>query len=193
MNTRYLSAVLLLASAMTLTAAERPLVLEPEQSRIEIAVKATVDSFVGRLVAYDPEIVVADDGTISRARVAFHFRDVQTGKESRDKAMHKWQETNAHPDGLFVLTSLDPGVGATATARGRLSLHGMTRDLEFPISINRDGARLAIDGEAAIDTREFGLPAIRVFALLRVNPVVHVRFHLQGTLPEPLAAKGGRP
>ena len=182
MNPRYLSAVLLAAGlALTAAAAERPLLVDPAQSHIEVAVKATVDSFVGRLAAYEPEIAVADDGTIARARLAFRFRDVQTGKEGRDKAMHKWQQSETFPDGTFVLSSLTPAEGATATARGRLSLHGITRDIEFPVSVNRDGPRYAIDGDASVDTRDFGLPGIRMFALLKVDPVVHVRFHLQGT------------
>ena len=192
MNTRHVSAVLLLAGvAMTMTAAERPLVIEPEQSRIEVAVNATVDSFVGRLAAYEPEIVVAEDGTITRARLAFHFRDVLTGKPGRDKAMHEWQQTPTHPDGLFVLTSLNAGKDSPAIARGRLSLHGVTRDVEFPVSISRDGGRYGIDGDVAVDTREFELRPIRMLVLLKVNPVVHVRFHLQGTSPVSVA-KGGR-
>jgi polyisoprenoid-binding protein YceI len=193
MNPHYLSALLLAAGlAAAAAAAEQPLVIDPAQSRIEVAVKATVDSFVGRLVAYEPEIVVADDGTITRARLAFHFRDVQTGKERRDEAMHKWQQTETHPDGLFVLSSLGSGTTATAMARGRLSLHGVTRDLEFPVSINRDGSRYAIDGDVPVDTREFGLPAVRMLALLKVNPVVHVRFHLQGTSSSAMVSTGGR-
>jgi iron complex transport system substrate-binding protein len=42
-------------------------------------------------------------------------------------------------------------------------------------------------GDASLDTREFGLPVIRLFGLLKVDPVVRVRFHLQGTAP---AGKG---
>ncbi len=173
--------------AASLTGAERPLVIDYAQSRVEIVVKATVDSFVGRLNAFEPAVSLAEDGAVKSARLAFHFRDLATGKESRDKAMHKWQQTDAHPDGLFVLTSLEPAAGANATAFGRLTLHGVTRELRFPVVINRDGARYAIDGDAAIDTREFGLPGIRMLALLKVDPVVHVRFHLQGA-PQTLTA-----
>lgn len=188
MPVRFVSFLLFaLGIAANLAAAERPLVIDYAQSRVEIAVKATVDSFVGRLSAFEPAVGLADDGAVKSARLAFHFRDLATGKESRDKAMHKWQQTDAFPDGLFVLTSLEPAAGANATAFGRLTLHGVTRDLRFPVVINRDGARYAIDGDAAIDTREFGLPGIRMLALLKVDPVVHVRFHLQGA-PQTLTA-----
>jgi hypothetical protein len=31
-----------------------------------------------------------------------------------------------------------------------------------------------------VDTRDYGLPIIRVFGLLKVDPLVHVQFHLEG-------------
>ena len=37
----------------------------------------------------------------------------------------------------------------------------------------------SLDGEAVLDTRDFGLPIIRMFGLLTVDPQVKVRFHLQ--------------
>lgn len=170
-----------LSMAANARAAEHPLAVDFARSHIEVAVKATLDSFVGRLTAYEPTIALADDGRVTAARIAFHFRDVATGKGSRDKAMHRWQETETHPDGVFVLGSLEPEQGGSAVARGELTLHGVTRELRFPVSINRDGRWYAFDGDATVDTREFGLPGIRMLGLLKVDPLVHVRFHLQGT------------
>lgn len=169
-------------------AAERPLVIDYTQSRVEVAVKVTIDSFVGRLTAFEPAITLADDGKVASARVAFRFHDLVTGKARRDEAMHQWQQTETYPAGLFVLTALDPGDGATARARGRLTLHGVARELQFPVTINRDDARYAIDGDVAVDTRDFGLPVIRMLAVLKVDPVVHVRFHLQGSPEPPLSS-----
>lgn len=180
---------LLVAAAVvgTASAAERPLMIDRAQSRIEIAVKATLDSFVGQLTTFEPRIVVAEDGAVTSAEVAFRFHDVRTGKEGRDKAMHKWQETERFPEGRFVLTALQRRADGQATATGRLTLHGQTQELNFPVSLHRDGPRYALDGDAPVDVRDYGLPAIRLFAVLRVDPVVHVRFHLQGTI-EPVAA-----
>lgn len=171
--------VLLVAWSSGVRAGGRELAIDFERSCIEVAVKATVDSFVGNLTAYRPSIAIGDDGTVTAARVAFRFRDLETGKRRRDEAMHKWQQTEANPDGVFVLTSLE--AKNDTVARGRLTLHGMTREIRFPISIQRDGPLVAIDGDAPIDTREFDLPVIRMLGLLKVDPIVHVRFHLQGS------------
>jgi polyisoprenoid-binding protein YceI len=171
-----------LASVLSAGAAERPLVIDAAQSRMEVVVKATVDSFNGKLAKYDAAVGVGDDGRVASARLAFRFLDVLTGKDGRDKAMHKWQDTEKFSDGQFVLTSLEaaPAPGTGLIAIGRLTFHGVVRDLRFPVTVGREGDKYAIDGDATIDTREFGLPIIRMMGLLKVDPMVHVKFHLQG-------------
>lgn len=153
---------------------------DPVQSRVEVIVKATVDSFTGRLEQFDPEVVIGPDGRVTTARFRFRFADVKTGKEKRDRAMHEWQQTGTFPDGEFLLDSLVPETGGAWHAHGRLRLHGHTQPLDFPVTIVTQGPVSAIDGEAVVDTRGFGLPVIRLLGLLKVDPLVRVRFHLQG-------------
>jgi polyisoprenoid-binding protein YceI len=153
---------------------------DPAASHIEIAVTATVDSFTGRLEKFVPEITFGPDGRVGVARLVFQFADVRTGKEKRDRAMHAWQQTDRFPDGEFELTALDPAPGGGWQAEGRLRFHGQTRVLRFPVAIGVVGQDGTIDGEAVVDTREFGLPVIRLMGLLKVDPLVRVRFHLQG-------------
>lgn len=153
---------------------------DPAASQIEVIVKATVDSFTGRLEKFDPEVTVGSGGKVAAAWLRFQFADVKSGKEKRDRAMHKWQETDRFPDGEFVLESLTPEPDGPWQARGNLRFHGQTRALGFPVTIVEQGGILAIDGEAVVDTREFGLPVIRMMGLLKVDPLVRVRFHLQG-------------
>lgn len=179
-RTLLLCAAGLLLAAAPLRAVERPLRVDFDQSRIDIVVKATVDSFTGRLAAYEPSLTLGNDGRITGARIAFHFRDVFTGKAKRDQAMHGWQHTDEFPDGEFVLDALEPAGLGQARARGRLIFHGVAREITFPVTVTREDSTYAIDGDAAIDVREHGLPAIRMMGLLKVDPVVHVKFHLQG-------------
>lgn len=163
-------------------AAERPLTVDHALSRIQADVKATGHSFTARLGQFDAAIGVAGDGQVSSAKVSFKFAELVTGKEKRDKEMHAWQQTTSFPDVSFVLTSLEPAGNATAgwNAIGRLTLHGTTREVRFPISILRDNARTVIDGAVPLDTREYGLPVIRMMAVLKVDPIVQVSFHLEG-------------
>lgn len=180
MRSTLLLAVLLLAAAVPLAAADHAVVFDPARSTVDVVVKATVDSFTGRLAGYTLAAAADEGGRITSARLDFRFRDVLTGEPKRDEAMHAWQDTAKHPDASFVLTALEPAADGAHRATGRLTFHGVTRELSFPVRVTAAGAELAVDGDAAIDTRDFGLPVIRMMGLLKVDPVVHVRFHLQG-------------
>lgn len=168
--------------AAVAVAAERPLTVDHAQSRIQADVKATGHSFTAQLGQFDAAIGVTDDGQVSSAKVHFKFSQLVTGKEKRDKEMHVWQQTETFPDVSFVMTSLEAAGGAAGglNAIGRLTLHGTTREVRFPVSILRDNARTVIDGAVPLDTREFGLPVIRMMAVLKVDPIVQVRFHVEG-------------
>ena len=172
--------------AAGLSAAEKPLVVDKTQSRVGIAVKATADSFAGKLTDFTPTVLLeGDTGQVTTARIAFHFSDVKTGNEKRDREMHVWQQTDKFPDGEFVLAALAPAADGKLLARGALTLHGVTQTLAFPVSVKHDGATVTVDGEAVVDTRQFGLPLIRKFAVLKVDPLVTVQFHLVGVMAAP--------
>jgi len=142
-----------------------------------------MDSFTGSLDAYAATITV-DGGKVTAATLGFNFTDVHTGKTARDEAMNEWQATPQHPKCAFVLSSLEPIAvsGSRFNARGTLSLHDVTTAIAFPVSVTTDQQLYAIDGEAPLDTRNFGLPVIRKFGLLKVDPLIKVRFHLQGSV-----------
>jgi polyisoprenoid-binding protein YceI len=162
-----------------------PLLIDKPHSRVEVVVKATVDSFTGHLADYEATIDV--DPATSRVNAAvfrFHIADVRTGKSERDHQMLVWEESDRFPDGSFTLSSLQAEPDGHVTALGKLTFHGIEQDLRFPASVSTDGTLFAIDGEADLDTRQFGLPVIRKFGLLKVDPLVKIRFHLQGTLPK---------
>ncbi len=183
-STLFLALGLLAVSSSVVLAAERSLVVDHEQSRIEVDVKATMGSFVGHLADYNATIQVEDaTSKVKSATVAFAFTDVKTGEDKRDHHMHDWQETEKYPDCRFELTQLTAETGGSYLAVGKFTFHGVTRTLTFPVQIATEGPTMAIDGEAAINTEEYGLSIIRKFLALKVNPLVTVRFHLQGKLP----------
>lgn len=174
----------LFALAGQVGAATQRLAVDHAHSQIEVAVHATVDSFTARLGDYDAQIDVdPDTAKVLGAQFRFRFADLKTGKPRRDREMHEWQRTEEHPDGEFALAALEPTADGRFTARGTLRLHGTVKEIRFPVSVTTDHTLFAVDGQPTLDTREFGLPVIRKLALLKVDPVVTVRFHLQTSLP----------
>src|SRR5208283_2577258 len=170
----------------TAAAVPAPLALDRAQSHIDIAVKATVGSFVGKLANYAVFIAVdPDKRSIEKVSFEFRFSDIQTGNAGRDKDMLDWAQANRFPDAHFILGFLKANTAGQLHAQGVLTLHGQSRAIEFPVVINQEDDRCSIDGEASLDTRDFGLPILRSYLLLTVDPIVRVRFHLQGNLAHP--------
>lgn len=177
-----LIAVLPLILASQLFAASVPLTVDKEHSSVEVAVKATMDSFTAKLIAYDA-VIAADPETkqIQSAQVKFRFADIKTGKDKRDVEMNHWQETEKFPDCLYVMDSLKPASGDIYNATGKFTLHGVTKEISFPVTIliQTDGS-CKMDSEFPLDTQDFGLPIFKKFGMLKVNPLLKVKFHLEG-------------
>ncbi len=168
---------------LTLTnAMADPLTIDKNKSSIEVAVKATMDSFTAKLSDYDASISTTPGSTdISSAQVRFRFADVKTGKDKRDAEMHRWQDTEKFPDCIYVMEKLTPAGGENYTAEGSFTLHGITKQLSFPVSIRLlpDGT-YKLDSGFTLNTQDFGMPVFKKFAVLKVDPLLRVAFHLEG-------------
>ncbi len=181
----FLRSFALLALAFTLSSAARAadlqaLSIDPAHSRIDVAVRATVDSFVGNLTAYKASLEIdPSSGQIRQAGLKFAFADLKTGKTDRDAKMLSWEDSAKFPDAAFVLTGLKAASDGSYDATGTFTMHGVTRRISFPVSVTTDRKTYAVDGSVKLDTRDYGLPVIRVMMFLKVDPAVVVRFHLQ--------------
>jgi len=156
-----------------------------EQSSIQVDVKATVDSFVGELTAYDLQLSVdASSGMVESCTFEFDFSALDTGKKKRNEQMLEWLEYPKHPKGLFQLVRLEETADGQR-ALGTLTLHGVSKEITFPVTIQRDGEQLLIDGRAHLNYHDFGLETIRMMLLVTVNPEFDVILHLEGDLVAP--------
>lgn len=175
-------ALILAASSAARAADLKPLSVDPAQSRIDVAVHATVDSFVGTLSKYRASVAIDPaDARIGSASLSFAFGDLKTGKPDRDAKMLSWEQSSRYPDASFMLDSLNQTAADEYTASGVFKMHGVSRKITFPVSITTDHKTYAVDGTVRLDTRDYGLPIIRVALFLKVDPVVVVHFHLQAT------------
>ena len=159
------------------------LAVNREQSQIEVAVSATIDSFVGDLEKYQADIDCAPGTKLpAKAKVSFDFQDLKTGNPSRDKEMLKWLDHSKDPDCTFTLADWKT-VGTTNYADGTMVIHGVTRKIQMPVTIAHTGTNYDISGSADLNYHDFNLPTIRKMLFLTVDPHLHVTFHLVGTLP----------
>ena len=156
-------------------------VLDKARSSVEIDVKATGDSFTGKLNSYTA-VIQGNKATKKPSKVTFNwgFADLKTGKDKRDKKMISWLENKTK--GSFVLSSFTKRGDGQMWAKGNMTIHGVKQVVLFPAKVIFNGDKVTIRGSATIDTRKFNLPIIRMFGLLKVDPLVKVRFKLRGKL-----------
>jgi polyisoprenoid-binding protein YceI len=175
-------AAAILALPLAAGANGAPFVMDRAGSHIDIAVTSTLDSFVAHLEDFGAAITLDPaGGRVETAAFHADLSAVKTGLSERDHNMRVWLQTDKFPQVAFELRSVDRGPDGALTARGRFQMHGQMHEIRFPVTISVDRGMAAIDGTAALDTQDYGLPIIR-FWILTVDPVVHIHFHLKGSL-----------
>jgi len=181
---KYLNVALLAVGfvARAITASAASLEIDPQQSKIEVAVSSTIDSFVAHLDKY--EATVDCDSSVplpAKADVNFNFADLKTGNTDRDAAMLKWLEYDANPTATFHLTGWSQA-GTTNIASGQLTIHGVSTAVHMPAVVTHTGTTWNISGQTTFDYRDFKLSKIRKALFLTVDPHLTVKFHLSGKI-----------
>lgn len=155
--------------------------VDPRRSTIEVLVHGTSGSFTGHVEQFSSLIEFdSDHHRIIRTSVTFRFPDLKTGRPNRDQHMLEWLESSRYPEVSFRLEALAKDRAGGDVAQGRLTIHGVERTVSFPVNFLMEGQRFSIDGEIQLDYRDFGLPRLRKYWILSVDPELKVRFHLQG-------------
>jgi len=121
-------------------------------------------------------------GKIKTGTLKFNFTDLKTGKTDRDAKMIEWLGGGA-PEGKFEIGVLAIAPDGQGQVSGKLTFHGQTQHVEFPVNITKADSTYTITGEASLDYREWGLKVIKMAFVLKVNPLVKIRFKFTGTLP----------
>lgn len=174
---RLLPALLLLPLAAL--AADRPLKIDRSRSFVDVDVDAT-KNFTAHLDAYEATVNVDDTGKIKTAAFTFKFTDLKSGNDTRDADMIKWLGGGV-PEGRFELGNLALTPDGQGQVSGRLTFHGVTERIEFPVTVTRADGTYVITGETTIDHRNWKLKIIRKALVFSVTPEVKIRFKLTGT------------
>lgn len=176
-----LLAVLLPVAAL---AAGATLKLDRERSYVEVDVKTTLKNFTAHLDAYDLSMSTDDTGKIKNAVLQFKFADLHTGDDERNADMIKWLG-GGEPTGKFELGILALAPDGQGQVTGKLTFHGNTKLVEFPVNVIRTASDYTVTGDCTIDYRDWNLKVIKRDFMLKVNPDVKIRFKLVGVPAEP--------
>ncbi len=163
------------------SAADRPLKIDKTRSYVDVDVDATIN-FTARLENFDTSLSVDAAGKIKTAVLKFNFTDLKTGKTDRDAKMIQWLG-GGEPEAKFEVGILAIAPDGQGQVTGKLTFHGLSQRVEFPVNVTRDDGTYVITGEATIDYREWALKIIRIAYVTKVDPFVKIRFKFTGTLP----------
>ncbi len=88
-------------------------------------------------------------------------------------------DSTRYPEVRIVLSAVRPEREGLVDVRGTVALHGVTRDVAFPVQIGRtDEGVLRISGDLRIRQRDFGIEPESVHGVVKVSNDVDLRFSL---------------
>jgi polyisoprenoid-binding protein YceI len=119
---------------------------------------------VGRTSSVTGTLTVSGT-SVTAASFTVQMATVKSDRDQRDgQFTGRIMDTSQYPTGTFTLTkpialSSIPAVGATitATATGKLTLHGTTKSVTFPVSAKRTAASIAVNGDITIAYADYGI------------------------------------
>jgi len=143
--------------------------------------RATAGDFTGTTTVASGELQGAAELALVRGWVEAPVSTLRTGNDRRDRDLQKSMEPAKYPVLRFELDSVaaetGPSDSLAATLRGRLSLHGVTREVLLPsvLSFLTDGVRVRSDFPVNLkDYRIGGLSKLLGVLKMYEDIVVHV-------------------
>jgi polyisoprenoid-binding protein YceI len=103
-----------------------------------------------------------------------------SGNGKRDRDMRKSMETDRYPTMRFELTGVrvDSARGTTtwAALAGRLTIHGVTREVRLPAQVSGSGAEYRVMSDFTLNVKDYGVGGLsKMLGLLKMNERIVVR------------------
>lgn len=159
--------------------------LDQTNSLVRFDAKAFLHNVSGRTSKIQGAIRLADQEHLSDADACIRIdaASLETGVSARDTIMRDDHlETHKFPTIAFDLTQVEQARrvagGWAFTARGLLTLHGVSREMPLPIRARRDGEAVRLSGEVAVKMSDHQIPIPTLLFLAAEDQVV-VRFDVK--------------
>jgi len=126
--------------------------------------RASVADFQGR--------TTVATGTLDWVEV--RWQDIDTKNGTRNRHMLKTVDAERFPVIRFDVTGVRPGADSVV---GTLALHGVTRQVEWPVTVQYGADTVSVAADFPVDMRDYGIKPPVKFVIARMGAVVlvHVR------------------
>lgn len=130
-----------------------------ENSKIEFIGSKVTGSHNGSFPKFSGEIDYAGAPEKSRVSVTIDTNSLTSDDENLTKHLKSadFFDVAKYPQATFVSTEIKPGgdSGATHTVTGNLTLHGVTKSITFPATINVTPDVASVDANFSINRKDF--------------------------------------
>ena len=136
--------------------------ITPANSKVEFVGSKVTGSHNGSFEKFNGEIAyVNNDPTKSQVNITIDTTSVKTDdpKLTEHLKTPDFFDVAKFPQATFTSTEIKPGgeKGATHTITGNLNLHGVTKAITFPATINVTPETATVDANFAINRKDFGI------------------------------------
>jgi polyisoprenoid-binding protein YceI len=133
--------------------------IQPEASEITFRATSRLMNADGRFSRFSGDVVV-DPAALTSARISLTIdaASLDTGIEMRDKHLRSTDffEVERFPTVTFQSVRVE-AAGRRATVVGRLTLHGVTREIAVPIDVHIANTALVASGEFIVNRGEYAI------------------------------------
>ncbi|HET8624148.1 MAG TPA: YceI family protein, partial [Gemmatimonadales bacterium] len=144
--------------------------------------KATAGDFTGTTRTVTGEMT-GGELTAVRGWVEAPTKSLITGKGKRDRDLNKSMESEKYPTIRFELDGVTPGAprgdSLGVVLKGRFTLHGVTREAEFPAVVLLRPDAVQVRAKTPVNLKDYKIGGLsRAFGMLRMHEEILVRVDL---------------
>lgn len=144
---------------------------------------ATVGDFTGTTKEVRGELTGADSLRAVRGWVEAPVKSLDTGDRKRDRDLNRSMESDKYPVMRFELDSVLPEQAtaerATVALAGRMTLHGVTREVTLPAEVRAVDGGFRLTSDFPLNVKDYGIGGLtRMLGLLRMQENIDVHVDL---------------
>jgi polyisoprenoid-binding protein YceI len=140
---------------------------------------ATMGDFTGTTSTVTGQLTGAPDIGSVRGWVEAPVQSLKTGNRKRDKDLNKSMESSEYPNLRFDLSRItaerSAGVSTPVMLYGTLNIHGVTRRVELPGTIEFNGANARVRTDFPMNLKEYGIGGLsKMLGMLKMHENIEV-------------------
>jgi len=138
-------------------AAAKAYAITSENSKVEFTGSKVTGSHTGGFKQIQGEVHAAGN-TVSHAKVTIDTTSLHSDNERLTGHLKSpdFFDVQKFPTAIFETTSVS-GSGDNATVKGKLTLHGVTKEISFPAKIDVKDDAVTVKAEFSINRQDFGI------------------------------------